>query len=102
MKNITIRDLRTRPRQARQGLHDGEEALLTSNGRPLALMVPVSGETLDETLLALRRAKAQMALAAIRSQASSTGADRLSLRDIDKVIAEVRGGRRRQRRATGR
>jgi antitoxin (DNA-binding transcriptional repressor) of toxin-antitoxin stability system len=102
MKTITIRDLRTRPRQARQGLQEGEEALLTSNGRPLALMVPVSSETLDETLLALRRARAQMALAAIRSRASSTGADRLSLRDIDKVVAEVRQGRGRQRRATGR
>jgi len=68
----------------------------------LALMVPVSSETLDETLLALRRAKAQMALAAIRSQASSTGADRLSLRAIDEIVAEVRRGRGRQRRATGR
>jgi antitoxin (DNA-binding transcriptional repressor) of toxin-antitoxin stability system len=102
MKNITIRDLRTRPRQARQGLHEGEEALLTSNGRPLALMVPVSSETLDETLLALRRAKAQLALAAVRSNARLAGTDRLSLRDIDKVIAEARGARRRQRRATGR
>ena len=102
MKTITIRDLRTRPRQARETLRQGQEALLTANGKPVALMVPVSGETLDDTLLALRRAKAQMALAAIRSQAREAGTDQLSVREIDEVVAAARRVRRRERRATGR
>lgn len=102
MKTITIRDLRTRPRQARETLRGGQEALLTANGKPVALMVPVSGESLDDTLIAWRRAKAQMALAAIRAQARDSGADRLSVRELDKVVAAARRVRRRERRATGR
>jgi antitoxin (DNA-binding transcriptional repressor) of toxin-antitoxin stability system len=102
MKTITIRDLRTRPREAREGLRQGEEALLTANGRPVALMVPVSSETLDETLQALRRARAQMALAAIRANARAVGTDELSIDAIDGVVAEVRESQGRGRRATGR
>ena len=102
VKTITIRDLRTRPRQAQETLLEGEEALLTANGRPVALMVPVSGETLDDTLLALRRAKAQMALSAIRAEARAAGTDRLGTRALDEVVASARRVRRRERRATGR
>jgi len=102
VKTITIRDLRTRPRQAREALRQGEETLLTANGKPVALMVPVSGDTLDDTLRALRRAKAQMALVAVRASAREAGTDRLSLRAIDEVVAASRKQRRRRRQAAGR
>lgn len=50
MKTITIRDLRTRPRQVRESLAREREALLTSNGRPVAVLLPVNAGTVDETL----------------------------------------------------
>jgi antitoxin (DNA-binding transcriptional repressor) of toxin-antitoxin stability system len=102
MRTITIRDLRTRPRQARQVLDQGEKALLTANGKPVALMVPVSAETLDATIAALRRAEAELALAAIRRLAHGSGSDRLSLRQIDDLVASTRKARVAERRATGR
>jgi antitoxin (DNA-binding transcriptional repressor) of toxin-antitoxin stability system len=102
VKTITIRDLRTHPRQAREALRQGEETLLTANGKPVALMVPVSGETLDDTLRALRRARAQLALVAVRAGARETGRDRLPVRAIDEAVAAVRRQRGRERRATGR
>lgn len=44
------------------------ELLLTSNGRPMALMLPVDGSKLDEILQAIRLARGQLALPACSVQ----------------------------------
>lgn len=47
MKTIPLRDLRTRPQEAQVR----EETLLTaSNGRPVAVLLPVDAGTVDETI----------------------------------------------------
>src|SRR5690242_12495458 len=56
MKTVTIRDFRSRPRAVRQALSGEREAILTANGQPIALLVPVDAETIDETAAAIRRA----------------------------------------------
>ena len=40
IKTVTIRDFRTRPKQFREALEREREAVLTANGRPVALMIP--------------------------------------------------------------
>ena len=97
MKTVTIRDLRTRPRQVRESLRSEREAVLTANGRPVALLVPVDAGTIDETLETLRRARGLEALAALRQASRDRGLDRLSRKDIDAVIARVRRRRAPQR-----
>ena len=62
MKTVTIRDLRTRPKQVREALKQEREAVLTANGRPVALMIPVDAGTVDHTLETLRRARGLEAL----------------------------------------
>lgn len=99
MKTLTIRDFRTRPRQAQKTLADEGEALLTANGRPVALMLRVDGDSLEETVETLRRARSLQALREIRREAGARGLDRLSPRQIDAIIA--RGRRARRRRPAG-
>ncbi|MBL8529990.1 MAG: type II toxin-antitoxin system Phd/YefM family antitoxin, partial [Burkholderiales bacterium] len=41
MKTVTIRDFRTRPKQVRDALRGEREAVLTANGVPVAVMIPV-------------------------------------------------------------
>jgi hypothetical protein len=41
--------------------------VLTLNGRPIALVTPASGEDLEEQLLAVRRARAGIALRRLRA-----------------------------------
>jgi antitoxin (DNA-binding transcriptional repressor) of toxin-antitoxin stability system len=96
MKTVSIRELRNRPGVTRHELTEAHEAVLTSNGRPVALMLSVSDETLDETLQAVRLARAQLALRALRRESRSHGLDRLSSKKIDAIINETR----RDRKAT--
>lgn len=96
MKNLTIRDLRTRPRQAQRALAEEGEAVLTSNGKPVALMLSVDEDSLPATVETVRRARALSALREIRAEAKKRGLDRLSGREIDAIIARTRKGRRRR------
>lgn len=95
MKTLTIRDLRTRPRQAQKTLASEGEAVLTSNGRPVALMLSVSGESLDETVETVRRARAMQSLRELRRNAKTRGLDRMSPKDINALIRKVRSARAR-------
>jgi PHD/YefM family antitoxin component YafN of YafNO toxin-antitoxin module len=97
MKTVTIRDFRTRPKQVREALKHEREAVLTANGRPVAVMIPVDAATVDETLETLRRARALEALRAIRQESRKRGLARMSIRDIDAIIAKTRKSRARAR-----
>jgi PHD/YefM family antitoxin component YafN of YafNO toxin-antitoxin module len=98
MRIVTIRDFRTRPRQVREALAREREAVLTVNGRPVALLLPTDASTIDETLETVRRARGIEALRAIRRQSAESGSGRLSGRDIDAVITRTRRARRRRAR----
>ena len=94
MKTFSIRDLR--PQEVQKTLAKEGEALLTSNGRPLALMVRVDEDSLDGAVETLRRARALQALREIRRDAKACGLDRLSVGQIDAVIARNRKAQRRR------
>jgi antitoxin (DNA-binding transcriptional repressor) of toxin-antitoxin stability system len=93
MKTVTIRDLRTRPKQVREALKQEREAVLTANGRPVALMIPVDAGTVDHTLETLRRARGLEALRALRRESRERGLDKLSKKDVDGVIKKARRAR---------
>ena len=95
MKTVAIRDFRTRPRQVRETLAGEREALLTSNGRPLALLLPVDAATVDQVLETLRHARALEAVRAIRRERA--GARQLSMKDVDALVARTRRARRSRR-----
>lgn len=97
MKTVTIRDFRTRPKQTRDALKREREAVLTANGRPVAVMIPVDAGTIDQTLETLRRARALEALRALREVSKKRGLATISPREIDAIIAKTRRTRARQR-----
>jgi hypothetical protein len=102
MKTVTIRDFRTRPRAVREALARKEDAVLTANGKPLAIMLPVTAETFDSALDLVRRMRAVQLVSEIRQRAARTGADKLTMSDIDDIVAKSRKERRAQAKHTGR
>lgn len=90
MKFITVRDIRTSPAKIWRQLPDEQEMVITNNGRPIALLTPLSDETLEETLSAVRHARAVNAVHQMRRLAHERGLDAMSEADIQAEIDATR------------
>ena len=93
MKFATIRDLRAGMAKIRKQLEEEQDIVLTANGRPIALLSRVDADNVEEQLLAVRRARARTALDRIRQGAKAKGLDRMSMSEIDRVVARARRSR---------
>ena len=94
MKFVTIRELRQNTHKLKDALKKSGKIVLTSNGKPIALVMPVDELSMEEELIALRQAEAHMALERIRAKAKARGLDKLSFAEIDRIIAESRRERK--------
>lgn len=90
MKFITVRDLRTIPAQIWKQLPAEQEMVVTSNGRPIALLTPMDEDNLEDSLTAIRRARAVIAINRMQQKSLNTGGKQLSQDDIELEIQEVR------------
>ncbi len=95
MKFVTIRDLRGQPTRVWKDLKAEKELVLTSNGKPLAILTSVDESSFEERLLSLRRARLGETVREIQRDAMRRRPKGMSLREINAVIADVRRKRRR-------
>jgi len=93
MKFLSTRDLRNRPGYVRD-LAREDDLVLTANGKPIAILLGVAEDELEETARAIRLAKAQLALSRMRKQAARRGADRMAGSAVDAEIRAVRSRRK--------
>lgn len=93
MTFVSIRDMRARPGEVWQQLQDEGDLIVTSSGRPFALMIAAEGEDVEELLIALRRARAQLAVSRMRQHAANAGLENMSLDEINAEIAQARAER---------
>ncbi|ADK79833.1 type II toxin-antitoxin system Phd/YefM family antitoxin [Sediminispirochaeta smaragdinae] len=90
MKFITVRDLRTSPAQIWKQLPEEQEMVITNNGKPIALLTPLSDTNLEETVKAIRKARAINAVRAIQEISLKNGNSEMSNEEIEKEIKEYR------------
>ena len=93
MKFVSTRELRNRPGHVRD-LAQKEELVLTANGKPIAILLAVEEDGLEDAARAIRQAKALLALSRLRKQAARKGSDRMSPADIDRQIRALRSRRK--------
>jgi prevent-host-death family protein len=95
MKIISDREFRNQPGKVRKELAD-HEVVMTSRGKPYAVLLPVDDPSdVEEVLELAARIRAQMALSSVRRKAIETGLDKMSSSEIDDEIKKVREDRRR-------
>ena len=94
MKFISIRDLRNDIAGLRRDLQADRELVVTANGKPIAVMTRVEADNVEEEILAIRRARARSALSRIRAGAAAQGIDRMTMEQVDGIIARARHERR--------
>ena len=90
MEFVSVRELRSRSAAVWRSLAREKDLVVTSNGKPIAVLSATTASTLEASLAALRRARAQLAVAAMQQRARETGADRLTLEEINAEIDAVR------------
>jgi antitoxin (DNA-binding transcriptional repressor) of toxin-antitoxin stability system len=98
MNLIAIQDLK-QPRQLKERLRAERELLLTSDGRPVAVLVNVDPSEDPETIIqSIRDARSRLALSRVREAAARGGSARLSLTEINREIAATRKARQASRK----
>ena len=96
MSTISINDLKDQPvGQWFQSVEKGD-LVVTSQGKPVAVLLPIHGESLESTLSVLRSVRAVQSLAALQDAAAANGTCELSTKDIDAEIDAARHSRHRK------
>jgi len=95
MKFLSVRELRGNSARVWRELPNEREMVVTSNGRPVALLTAVDQNTVEQSLSAWRRVRATQAISDIQLESVRKGTDQLSMPDIDTEITRVRQGRRK-------
>ena len=95
MRFVSVRELRGNSAAIWKALAVEKDLVITSNGKPVAVLSATSEEMLEESLVAVRRARALAAVTAMQQASLKAGADRLSVKEVNAEIAAVRQGRAR-------
>lgn len=93
MRFVSVRDLRGKSAQIWKRLAQQKEMVITSNGKPIAIISATSEATLEESLAAIRTARAMAAVEAMQVESVKMGKDRLSLEEINSEIQAERKAR---------
>jgi antitoxin (DNA-binding transcriptional repressor) of toxin-antitoxin stability system len=94
MRFISVRELSRKPKEIRRKIKH-EEMVITSNGKPIAILSGVTEETLEKKLRAIWRSRAVIALEEMQKRSLKLGLDKLTDSEIETEIQAVRKARRR-------
>ena len=94
MKFVTVRDFRTGSANIWATLPKEQEMVITNNGKPVALLTPLSDKTLEETISAVRRAKTINAVKLLQQQSVKNKTDKMTMEEINAEIKRARKDRK--------
>lgn len=94
MHFISIRELQTKLRDILMKIKD-EEIIVTSHGKPIAILSGVTEENLTKKLQAIRWSRALIALEEMQKKSLELGLDKLKDSEIESEIQAVRKARNR-------
>jgi antitoxin (DNA-binding transcriptional repressor) of toxin-antitoxin stability system len=95
MKFLSVRDLKTKSSQVWKDLPGQKDMVITSNGRPIAILSSVNENNLEQVLSAFRQSRAMEAVTSIQYESVRKGTDEISLEEINNEIKRVRSKRKR-------
>ena len=88
MDFLSVREFRSSSRDIWRKLSQDGKMVITNNGKPTALLLDISNEDLEETLLALRQVRAMRLFNSMRAHAQQRGF--LSEQEIEAEIQAAR------------
>ncbi len=94
MQFITIRDFRNRSAEIQKELLQQKEMVVTSNGKPIAILTATSAAEIEESLAMIRQARAMRAVDSLQRRSMEIGTGKINLKEVNREIAAVRKGRK--------
>lgn len=98
MKMTPIRELRVKPGKVWKDLRETKELVITSRGQPVAIMVPVTADDLEDALRFIRQARFQGNIRKLQQHAARKGLDKLTMEEIDEEIRQTRQAKKARRK----
>jgi antitoxin (DNA-binding transcriptional repressor) of toxin-antitoxin stability system len=90
MKFVSVRDFRSKSGKVWSDLAREKDFLLTSNGKPIALVSAISEDDMEDSLAALRQVRAMMAVDRMQNRSAAKGTSKMTLKEINSEIAAAR------------
>lgn len=90
MEFIGVREFRGHAAAIWKKLSKEKEFIITSNGKPVAVLSAVNGTDVEESLRILRQARAAAAVKAMQKKSVEQGLHGMGLQEINKLIKETR------------
>jgi antitoxin (DNA-binding transcriptional repressor) of toxin-antitoxin stability system len=94
MRFVSVRELRSKSAELWRDLPVEGQMVVTSNGKPVAILSAVDETNVEESAAAIRRARALQAVQSIQLASVTAGTDRMTMDEIDVEIQAVRRARR--------
>jgi len=91
---VSFRELRTSTTKINDMLTDDGKIIVTSNGKPKAIMIQVNETDFEDTLAIINQVKLARVINNLRASARNSGASEMSLDEINAEIALSRKERR--------
>jgi len=93
MKFVTVRDLRGKTSELWKELEQERELVVTSNGKPIAILSATDEASFEECLWTLRRSRASDALARPQRDSAERGLGGMTPEEVDAEIQQSRAKR---------
>ena len=95
MRFVSVRELRGKSAAVWKNLQQDGEIIITSNGKPIAILSPTSEDRVEESVRAIRRARAAAAVSRMQRQSVLNGRNTISEDAIEAEVIEARESGRR-------
>jgi Phd_YefM. len=87
---VSFRELRTSTAKINDMLTEDGKIIVTSKGKPKAIMIQVNESDFEETLSILNQIKLTKTISNIRATAQQNGSAEMTMEEIDAEIAQYR------------
>ena len=87
MRSITIQALQKDLAELRRQLSKERDLIVTSRGKPIAILSAVEEDELVPSLIALRRARGLTAMKSMQATSKRLGNNRMTIKQINSEIA---------------
>jgi prevent-host-death family protein len=95
MEFVSVRELRINTAEVWEKLDKEKDLIITSNGKPIALMTGIAASNLENVLAAVRRARGEWAIRQMRRSSQEKGTSKMAMSEIDEEVRKARQERQR-------